>query len=127
MIDIIKASRALKKSGDYSHVQGSISFGNQSTRLEGSKGTNQTLKNIKRKSRGKSKKGVLVKFPKKKQDLRLDLPTIGFDTFKYPQGGSGHIAGTLSDTSTQSIICGAPNLIANVCPGVSNSTDAYIL
>ena len=26
--------------------------------------------------------GVLVKFPKKKQDLRLDLPTIGLNTFK---------------------------------------------
>ena len=51
MIDIIKASRALKKSGDYSHVQGSISFGNQFTRLEGRKGTNQTLKNIKEEQR----------------------------------------------------------------------------
>ena len=26
------------------------------------------------------KKGVLVKFPKKKQDLRIDLPTIGLKT-----------------------------------------------
>ena len=26
--------------------------------------------------------GVLVKFPKKKQDLRVDLPTIGLNTFK---------------------------------------------
>jgi len=25
-------------------------------------------------------KGVLVKFPKKKQDLRIDLPTIGLKT-----------------------------------------------
>ena len=34
----------------------------------------------------KSKKyknnGVLVKFPKKKQDLRIDLPTVGLNTFK---------------------------------------------
>ncbi len=34
----------------------------------------------------KSKKyknsGVLVKFPKKKQDLRVDLPTIGLNTLK---------------------------------------------
>ena len=34
----------------------------------------------------KSKKfrnhGVLVKFPKKKQDLRVDLPTIGLKTLK---------------------------------------------
>ena len=27
-------------------------------------------------------KGVLVKFPKKKQDLRIDLPTAGFKTLK---------------------------------------------
>ena len=26
--------------------------------------------------------GVLVKFPKKKQDLRIDLPTVGLNTFK---------------------------------------------
>ena len=25
---------------------------------------------------------MLVKFPKRKQDLRVDLPTIGFKTFK---------------------------------------------
>ena len=34
----------------------------------------------------KSKKfrynGVLVKFPKKKQDLRVDLPTVGLKTLK---------------------------------------------
>ena len=28
------------------------------------------------------KAGVLIKYPKKKQDLRVDLPTIGFDTLK---------------------------------------------
>ena len=36
--------------------------------------------------KSKSKKfknlGVLVKFPKKKQDLRVDLPTIGLRTLK---------------------------------------------
>ena len=26
--------------------------------------------------------GVLVKFPKRKQDIRVDLPTIGLNTFK---------------------------------------------
>jgi len=36
------------------------------------------------KSRSKKFKnqGVLVKFPKKKQDLRIDLPTIGLKTLK---------------------------------------------
>ena len=28
------------------------------------------------------KNGVLVKLPKKKQDLRMDLPTIGLQTLK---------------------------------------------
>jgi DUF1009 family protein len=32
--------------------------------------------------RTKNKAGILIKFPKKKQDLRIDLPTIGLDTFK---------------------------------------------
>ena len=26
--------------------------------------------------------GILIKFPKKKQDLRMDLPTIGLQTLK---------------------------------------------
>ena len=36
------------------------------------------LKKIKPKN--KILKGLLIKFPKKKQDLRLDLPTIGLST-----------------------------------------------
>ena len=38
------------------------------------------LKKIK-KTKNKSM-GILVKFPKKKQDTRIDLPTIGLDTLK---------------------------------------------
>jgi len=36
-----------------------------------------------RKSKSKifRNKGVLVKYPKKKQDLRIDLPTVGLKTF----------------------------------------------
>ena len=30
----------------------------------------------------KTTKGILIKFPKKKQDLRIDLPTIGLDTLR---------------------------------------------
>ena len=33
------------------------------------------------KSKKYRNKGVLVKFPKKKQDLRVDLPTVGLRTF----------------------------------------------
>ena len=32
--------------------------------------------------RNEKKNGFLIKFPKQKQDLRADLPTIGFDTIK---------------------------------------------
>ena len=34
------------------------------------------------KSKKFRKNGVLVKFPKKKQDLRIDLPTVGLKTLK---------------------------------------------
>ena len=48
--------------------------------LEKQKGTQDMLRNIK-KNKNRSN-GVLVKFPKKKQDKRLDLPTIGLNTLK---------------------------------------------
>ena len=34
------------------------------------------------KNKQKQSKGILIKLPKKNQDLRLDLPTIGLDTLK---------------------------------------------
>ena len=33
-------------------------------------------------SKSKNHKGILIKLPKLKQDLRVDLPTIGLETFK---------------------------------------------
>ena len=33
-------------------------------------------------AKSKYKRGILIKLPKLKQDLRVDLPTIGLDTFK---------------------------------------------
>ena len=35
------------------------------------------------KSKKHRKEGVLVKFPKKKQDLRIDLPTVGLKTLQH--------------------------------------------
>ena len=32
--------------------------------------------------KSKNSQSILIKFPKKKQDLRVDLPTIGLDTLK---------------------------------------------
>ena len=44
---------------------------------EGREGTRKMLAKLK-----KSTQGILIKFPKKKQDLRMDLPTIGLQTLK---------------------------------------------
>ena len=37
---------------------------------------------LKRFSYKNKKQGILLKFPKKKQDLRIDLPTVGIKTIK---------------------------------------------
>ena len=37
---------------------------------------------IKSIAKSKDNRGILIKLPKLKQDLRVDLPTIGLDTFK---------------------------------------------
>ena len=46
---------------------------------ETSKGTKKMLQSI---NKTKDSGGILIKFPKRKQDLRADLPTVGLDTFK---------------------------------------------
>ena len=46
--------------------------------IEDKDGTEMMLKKCK--SKKFRNKGVLVKFPKKKQDLRIDLPTVGLKT-----------------------------------------------
>ena len=46
--------------------------------IEGKGGTEKMLRKCK--SKKFKNKGVLVKFPKKKQDLRVDLPTVGLKT-----------------------------------------------
>ena len=78
--DINFAINALKKSGFFSHVQGAISRNNKLIAKEESTGTKIMINKIKKTSKKLS--GVLVKFPQKKQDLRIDLPTIGLETLK---------------------------------------------
>ena len=78
-IDIKNALKALNKSNQYSHIQGAISRNNIAI-LEKREGTQKMLKKMKKIKNIVS--GVLVKFPKKKQDYRVDLPTIGLKTLK---------------------------------------------
>jgi DUF1009 family protein len=52
--------------------------------IEGPEGTNEAIKRslyLSKKFKLKNK-SILVKFPKSKQDLRIDLPTIGIETIK---------------------------------------------
>ena len=76
--DIKKAIIILNKLNHYSFSQGSIVRDKKVLAIEGNGGTEKMLDKIK-KTHG-AIKGVLVKFPKKKQDLRIDLPTVGLRT-----------------------------------------------
>ena len=78
--DINCAIKSLNSAGSFSHIQGAISRNNKVIRIEGKGGTKRMIKSLKKSSN--ELKGVLVKFPQKKQDLRIDLPTIGIDTLR---------------------------------------------
>ncbi|WP_440926796.1 LpxI family protein [Candidatus Pelagibacter sp.] len=79
-LDIKKAVKSLNNLGQYNFSQGVVVRNKKVISIEGKGGTKKMLE----KSRSKKFKnqGVLVKFPKKKQDLRIDLPTIGLKTLK---------------------------------------------
>ena len=80
LADISKAIKTLNKLDKYSYSQGTVVRNRKVIAIEGEEGTQVMLKKCKfKKFRNQ---GVLVKFPKKKQDLRIDLPTIGFKTLK---------------------------------------------
>ena len=78
--DIRCGEKALKRSGNFSFIQGAICRNNKVVEFEGSGGTQKMIKKVKKIS--KAPNGILIKFPKKRQDLRVDLPTIGLETLK---------------------------------------------
>ena len=79
ILDIKKGINYLNKLNAYNHTQGIVLRQNKVIAKETSKGTKKMLKLIKR---TKKSGGLLIKFPKKKQDLRADLPTVGLDTLR---------------------------------------------
>ena len=80
LLDIKKAVIKLNNLRQYNFSQGIVVRNNKIVSIEGKDGTKKMLeKSISKKFRNR---GVLVKFPKKKQDLRIDLPTIGLKTIK---------------------------------------------
>ena len=77
-IDIRKGIMTLGKLSKHNFSQGTVVRNNRVISIEGKDGTDKMLtKCADSKFRNR---GVLVKFPKKKQDLRIDLPTIGLKT-----------------------------------------------
>jgi len=78
LADIKKAISSLNKLGAYNFSQAIVVRNRKVLSIESSGGTEKMLKKCKRVNYNNS--GVLVKFPKKKQDLRIDLPTIGYKT-----------------------------------------------
>ena len=77
-VDINKAIKTLNRLGKYTFSQGAVVRNKKVVAIEGKGGTQKMLKRCK--SKKFRNKGVLVKFPKKKQDLRIDLPTVGLKT-----------------------------------------------
>ena len=77
-LDIKKAIKTLNSLREYNFSQGVVVRNKKVVSVEGKGGTKKMLKKTKNKKFKSC--GVLVKFPKKKQDLRIDLPTIGLKT-----------------------------------------------
>ena len=78
-IDINNALKFLNKTNPHSHVQAAVSR-NSTIFTEKIEGTQKMLRKIKKIRNLQN--GVLVKFPKSKQDYRIDLPTVGLNTLK---------------------------------------------
>ena len=78
LINIKKGIKSLNNLNSHDHVQGLIVRNNKVIKKETSRGTKKMLQST---SRTKKPEGILIKFPKRKQDLRVDVPTIGLNTF----------------------------------------------
>ena len=79
LINIKKGIKSLNNLNAHNHVQGLVVRDKIIIKKETLQGTKKMLKTIKT---SKHHRGILIKFPKRKQDLRADLPTVGLDTFK---------------------------------------------
>ena len=79
-LDIKKAIKLLNNLRQYNYSQGVVVRNKKVVSIEGKGGTKKLLE--KSKSKKFRNHGVLVKFPKMKQDVRVDLPTIGLKTLK---------------------------------------------
>ena len=77
IISIKKGKAYFNKTKSLDHVQAIVVKDGKILAKEGREGTKKMLSELK-----KNSGGILIKLPKKKQDLRMDLPTVGLQTFK---------------------------------------------
>ena len=77
IISIKKGKAFFVKLNNLDHIQALVVKDGKIIAREGREGTKKMLSKLKKNSRG-----ILIKLPKKKQDLRMDLPTIGLQTLK---------------------------------------------
>ena len=77
IISIKKGKAYFNKTKSLDHVQAIVVKDGKILAKEGREGTKKMLSELK-----KNSDGILIKLPKKKQDLRMDLPTVGLQTFK---------------------------------------------
>ena len=77
LISIKKGKFFFNKTKSLDHVQALVVNENKILAKEGREGTKKMLTKLRKRSGG-----ILIKLPKKKQDLRMDLPTIGLQTLK---------------------------------------------
>jgi len=74
---IRKAINYFNEINSLDHVQALVVKDKKIIAKEGIQGTKKMLSKLR-----KNSKGILIKLPKKKQDLRIDLPTVGLQTLK---------------------------------------------
>ena len=77
LVSIKKGQRYFNKIDNLDHIQALVVKDGKIVAKEGKEGTKKMLSKLK-----KNLKGILIKLPKKKQDMRMDLPTIGLQTLK---------------------------------------------
>ena len=77
IVSIKKSQIYFNKINNLDHTQALVVKDGKIITREGREGTKKMLSKLKINSNG-----ILVKLPKKKQDLRMDLPTIGLQTLK---------------------------------------------
>ena len=77
IFSIKKGKIYFEKNNNLDHIQALVVKDGKIIATESREGTKKMLSKLK-----KNSNSILIKLPKKKQDLRMDLPTIGLQTFK---------------------------------------------